>query len=121
MSNGSSSITVRDPRSFKVIREIHVRDGDTPIERLNELEFINGEIWANVYLEDIVVRISPKNGKVLGWIDLSSLRSYLPQNAQVDVINGIAYDKKNDRIFVTGKLWPNLFEIKVKPGRLKKP
>ena len=114
MSNGSSTLFVRDPASFKIIRKMDVRDGITPVERLNELEFINGEIWANIYLEDLVVRISPKNGKVKGWIDLSSLRSYLPGNAQVDVINGIAYDQKTDRMFVTGKHWPRLFEIKVK-------
>jgi len=113
MSNGSSIITFHDPESFKVVRKIHVRDADTPIGRLNELEFIKGEIWANIYMEDMIVRISPKNGKVTAWIDLSALRSYLPGNAQVDVINGIAYDAKTDRIFVTGKYWPKVFEIQL--------
>ena len=113
MSNGSSSITFRDPDSFKVVREIQVRDGDRMIDKLNELEFIKGEIWANVFMEDLIVRISPKTGKVKGWVDLSSLRSYLPRNAQVDVLNGIAYDAKKDRIFVTGKLWPKVFEIQL--------
>lgn len=113
MSNGSSTISFRDPDSFKVVREIHVLDGSTPIVHLNELEFIKGEIWANIYMEDMIVRISPKTGKVKGWIDLSSLRSYLPRNAQVDVLNGIAYDAQRGLIFVTGKYWPKVFEIQL--------
>ena len=114
MSNGSSNITFHDPDSFKVVRNIHVHDGDTPVGNLNELEFVKGEIWANVYMEDMIVRISPKNGSVKGWIDLSTLRSYLPRNAQVDVLNGIAWDAQTDRIFVTGKYWPNIYEIQIK-------
>lgn len=113
MSNGSSTITFRDPKSFKIVREIQVRDGDTPVGHLNELEFIKGEIWANIYMEDVIVRISPKNGKVTGWIDLSELRSYLARSARVDVINGIAYDGEADRIFLTGKYWPKIFEIQL--------
>lgn len=113
MSDGSSTITFRDPDSFKVVREIHVRDGETPVDHLNELEFIKGEIWANIFTEDIIVRISPKNGKVTGWINLSALRSYLPRNESVDVLNGIAYDVNTDRIFVTGKYWPKIFEIQL--------
>ena len=113
MSDGSSTITFRDPDSFKVVREIRVRDGDTPIGHLNELEFVKGEIWANIFTEDMIVRISPKNGKVTGWINLSVLRSYLPQNEPVDVLNGIAYDVNTDRIFVTGKYWPKIFEIQL--------
>lgn len=115
MSNGSSIITFRDPKSFKTVREIKVRDGDNPVGRLNELEFIKGEIWANVYMEDVIVRISPENGQVTGWIDLSELRSYLARSARVDVINGIAYDEKANRIFLTGKYWPKIFEIQVNP------
>ena len=113
MSNGSSTITIREPDSFKVFRKIDVLDGNRPVDGLNELEFIKGEIWAHIFNEDMIVRISPKSGRVVGWIDLSVLRSYLPQNAQVDVINGLAYDAKEKRIFVTGKLWPNVFEIQV--------
>jgi glutaminyl-peptide cyclotransferase len=113
MSNGSSTITFHDPDSFKPVRKIRVQDGGTPVGSLNEMEFIKGEIWANIYTEDLIVRISPKNGKVTGWINLSILRSYLPRNAQVDVLNGIAYDAKSDRIFVTGKYWPKVFEIQV--------
>jgi glutamine cyclotransferase len=84
------------------------------VDRLNELEFIEGEIWAHIFTEDLIARISPQSGRVKGWIDLSVLRSYLPRNAQVDVINGLAYDAKGNRIFVTGKFWPNVFEIRVK-------
>jgi len=113
MSDGSSTITFRDPDSFKVVREIRVRDGDTPVGHLNELEFIKGEIWTNIFTEDMIVRISPKNGKVTGWINLSALRSYLPQNEPVDVLNGIAYDVNTDCIFVTGKYWPKIFEIQL--------
>lgn len=113
MSDGSSTITFRDPDSFKVVREIRVRDGDTPVGHLNELEFIKGEIWANIFTEDMIVRISPENGKVTGWINLSALRSYLPRNETVDVLNGIAYDVNTDRIFVTGKYWPKIFEIQL--------
>jgi glutamine cyclotransferase len=113
MSDGSSTITFRDPDSFQVVRKIEVRDGSRPVDRLNELEFIEGEIWAHIFTEDMIVRISPKNGRVKGWIDLSVLRSRLSPNAWVDVINGLAYDAKGNRIFVTGKFWPNVFEIRV--------
>ena len=113
MSNGSATITFRHPDSFKVIRKIEVHDGSRTVDRLNELEFIKGEIWAHIFTEDMIVRISPKSGRVTGWIDLSTLRAYLPRNAHVDVINGLAYDAKEGRIFVTGKFWPNVFEIRV--------
>ena len=113
MSNGSSIITVREPDTFGVVRKIHIHDGDTPVDGLNELEFIKGEIWANIFNEDVIARISPRSGKVVGWIDLSALRTYLPRDVQVDVINGIAYDAATDRIFVTGKYWPKIFEIQL--------
>ncbi len=74
---------------------------------------IKGEIWANIFTEDVIVRISPKNGKVTGWINLSALRSYLSRNESIDVLNGIAYDVNTDRIFVTGKYWPKIFEIQL--------
>jgi len=113
MSNGSSIITVREPDTFGVVREIRVRDGDAGVEGLNELEFVKGEIWANIFAEDVIARISPRSGKVVGWIDLSALRTYLSRDVQVDVINGIAYDAATDRIFVTGKYWPKVFEIQL--------
>jgi glutamine cyclotransferase len=118
MSDGSSLITCRDPVSFKTIRKIDVRDGNRPVDKLNELEFIGGEIWANIFMEDILARISPQTGQVLGWIDLSPLLSLLPDPGKIDILNGIAYDPEKARIFVTGKFWPKLFEIKI---RNKKP
>lgn len=114
MSNGSSVISFHEPHDFKIVRKITVQDGPKPIGQLNELEYIQGEIWANIYLQDLLVRISPQNGQVLGWIDLSALRTCLPQRARVDVLNGIAWDEKTGRIFVTGKYWPQVFEIQLK-------
>jgi glutamine cyclotransferase len=118
MSDGSSLITGLDPVSFKIMRKIDVHDGNRPVDKLNELEFIEGEIWANVFMENIIVRISPQTGEVLGWIDLSPLLSLLPVAQKIDVLNGIAYDPEKVRIFVTGKLWPKLFEVRI---RNKKP
>jgi glutaminyl-peptide cyclotransferase len=115
MSDGSSVITYLDPETFAVIRRIKVQDAkNNPVNNLNELEFIRGEIWANIFMEDFIVRISPRTGNVLGWIDLSHLYLLLPDSGKKDVLNGIAYDREGDRIFVTGKYWPKLFEIKVK-------
>lgn len=113
MSNGTSEITYLNPKTFQVIRKIKVRDGEIQVDNLNELEFIQGEIWANVFMEDIIARISPQTGKVLGWIDLKQLYALLPDLGRRDVLNGIAYDHEGGRIFVTGKYWPKLFEIKV--------
>jgi glutamine cyclotransferase len=112
-SNGTAVIDCIDPKYFAVARKIIVHDGKTAISNLNELEFIRGEIWANVFMENVIVRISPQTGEVLGWVDLSKLYSLLPVNCRVDVLNGIAYDQDNDRIFVTGKFWPKIFEIKL--------
>ncbi len=113
MSNGLAVISCADPMTFAVIRKIIVHEGRKQIGNLNELEFIKGEIWANVFQTDMIVRISPITGDVLGWIDLSLLYSLIPKHKNIDVLNGIAYDRNRDRIFVTGKLWPNIFEIKV--------
>jgi len=113
LSDGSSVIFCIDPASFKIIRKIEVREGRTPVKNLNELEFVRGEIWANIFMEDVIARISPRNGKVLGWIDLSPLQSTLVKMVKRDVLNGIAYDAKGDRIFVTGKYWPDLYEINI--------
>lgn len=113
MSDGSAVISCIDPLTFTVHRKIIVHDGQQQIGNLNELEFIKGEIWANIFQKDLIVRISPVTGKVLGWVDLSLLYSLIPQHKNIDVLNGIAYDHNRDRIFVTGKLWPQIFEIKV--------
>jgi glutamine cyclotransferase len=112
MSDGSATIRFRDPTTFAVTREIEVRDHGAPVPKLNELEYIDGEIWANIWYDDRIARISPVDGTVKGYIDLASL---YPQNARSSeaVLNGIAYDAAAGRLFVTGKNWPQLYEIKV--------
>jgi glutaminyl-peptide cyclotransferase len=117
MSDGSANIRVWDGATLKEIRRITVKDGATPVTQLNELEWVRGEIYANVWQTDRIARISPVDGKVLGWIDLSGI---LPKSERPDteaVLNGIAYDAAGDRLFVTGKLWPKIFEIKLVPKR----
>jgi glutaminyl-peptide cyclotransferase len=116
MSDGTAQIRVLDPASMTERRRIDVRHEDSPVPYLNELEFIDGEIWANVWQTERIARISPESGRVTGWIDLKNLLSPVFSNS-VDVLNGIAYDRPRKRIFVTGKLWPNLFEIRLLPKR----
>jgi glutamine cyclotransferase len=116
MSDGSDTGTLRylDPQTLRQTGTLIVRDGTAPVDELNELEFIKGEIYANVYQTHRIARISPKTGRVTGWIDLQGLLD--PRDAAgVDVLNGIAYDAAKDRLFVTGKLWPKVFEIQVVP------
>lgn len=113
MSDGTSTLRFLDPDTFNVIRRVKVTYKNRLVDNLNELEYIHGEIYANVWMSDRIAIISPKNGKVIGWIDLSHL---FPEHNSIDfnaVLNGIAYDGKNGRLFVTGKLWPKLFEIKL--------
>jgi glutaminyl-peptide cyclotransferase len=109
-------IRIWDPETLKETGVIKVTDEGQPVENLNELEWVKGEIYANIWQTNRIARIDPKTGKVVGWIDLTGLLS--PDERQgVDVLNGIAYDSEHDRLFVTGKLWPKLFEIKlVKKG-----
>jgi glutamine cyclotransferase len=114
MSDGTAVITFLNPETFQVIRRIKVRDGKMPVTYINELEFIRNEIWANVFTTDLIARISPQTGKVLSWVDLSSLPALLPRSRRRDVLNGIAYDPERDRIFVTGKFWPGIFEVILK-------
>jgi glutamine cyclotransferase len=112
MSDGSSSLRFLDPVTLKETSRIDVRDARGPVTQLNEIEYIKGEIYANVWQTDRIARISPKDGQVTGWIDLAGL---LPPADRVSdgVLNGIAYDAAGDRLFVTGKLWPRVFEIKL--------
>jgi glutaminyl-peptide cyclotransferase len=117
MSDGSSQIRVWDPATLKEVRRITVKDGDKPVTELNELEFVKGEILANVWRTDRIARISPADGKVLGWIDLSGILPPPERSGSDAVLNGIAYDASTDRLFVTGKLWPKLFEIKLLPKK----
>jgi glutamine cyclotransferase len=112
MSDGSATIRFRDPQTFAVTREIEVRDNGMPLAMLNELEYIDGEIWANIWYDDRIARISPADGKVLGFIDLSTLYPKSARGSEA-VLNGIAYDAAAKRLFVTGKNWPQLYEIEV--------
>jgi glutaminyl-peptide cyclotransferase len=117
MSDGSAQIRCWDAGSLLEKRRFTVRDAGHPVSLLNELEYVRGEIYANVWQSDRIVRFSPVDGKVLGWIDLSGLLSAADRTEQVDVLNGIAYDVLGDRLFVTGKLWPKLFEIRLVPRK----
>ncbi len=114
MSDGSNRIRFLDPDNFQVRKTISVLDGRMPVSGLNELEYVHGEIYANIWHQESVARIEPLTGRVIGWIDLTGLRALSDANDNEAVLNGIAYDKDNDRLFVTGKLWPRLFEIRVK-------
>ncbi len=110
MSDGTATLHFLDPDTFNEIGSIQVYDNDTIVTRLNELEYAKGEIYANVWPTDRIAKISPGTGKVIGWIDLKGLLK--PETDKpVDVLNGIAYDAQNDRLFVTGKYWHNVFEI----------
>ncbi len=113
MSDGTSTLRFLDPQTFEEIGQLEVYDNDTPIARLNELEYIQGEIYANIWQEDWIVRIEPETGQVLGWVDLRGLLTAEDRSEPVDVLNGIAYDAEADRLFVTGKWWPKLFEIEL--------
>jgi len=122
LSDGTSVLHFLDPRTFRETRRISVVDDHKhPLMNLNELEYVQGEIYANVWQTDWVVRISPRDGKVLGWIDLSGLMDKSRLADPDAVLNGIAYDSRWGRLFVTGKLWPKLFEIKVDNGTASKP
>ena len=114
-SDGSDTLRFRNTQTFAETRHIVVHDGATKISQLNELEYIKGEIWSNVWHDNRIARISPKDGHVISWVDLTGI---LPDSQKKDaesVLNGIAYDAEHDRIFVTGKQWPTIFEIKVAP------
>jgi glutaminyl-peptide cyclotransferase len=113
MSDGSAEIRVLSPATLREKGRIKVHEGSTPITQLNELEFVEGEIFANVWQTDRIARISPLTGKVTGWIDLKGLLSPMYKLEEGAVLNGIAYDAKGKRLFVTGKLWPSVFEIQL--------
>jgi glutaminyl-peptide cyclotransferase len=114
MSDGTSYLKFLDPKSFRVTRRVQVVDeSGKMVDNLNELEYIHGEIYANIWQSDRIARISPQTGKVLGWIDLTGIIDKHELHDRDAVLNGIAYDAAGDRLFITGKLWPKLFEIKV--------
>ncbi len=113
MSDGTATLRFVDSESLNETSHVTVFDGWTPFTHLNELEYINGYVYANVWPTDRIARIDPETGCVTGWIDLSDLRGSLPMGAVVDVLNGIAYDAQNDWLIVTGKLWPAVFVLQV--------
>ncbi|HEV7889885.1 MAG TPA: glutaminyl-peptide cyclotransferase [Pyrinomonadaceae bacterium] len=114
LSDGTDQIRFIDPNTNAVRRTISVRDGDRRVSQLNELEYVRGEIYANLWHYNRVARIDPNDGRVKGWIDLSGLLKPGEASEEEAVLNGIAYDETGDRLFVTGKLWPKLFEIKLR-------
>ena len=113
ISDGTANLYFRDKITFEEIDRVTVRDDQGTVTRLNELEYVKGEIYANVWQSDRIARINPANGRVVGWIDLAGLLPPEDHSSTVDVLNGIAYDSVKNRLFVTGKLWPKLFEIKL--------
>jgi len=113
MSDGSSALRILDPATFHEESRLAVREGLRPITNLNELELIEGEIWANIWTKEIVARIDPRSGQVNSWVDFAGLNQQAGCREDCDVLNGIAYDAPRKRIFVTGKHWPKLFEIQV--------
>lgn len=113
LSDGTDTLRFLDPATFQARGQVSVRDGGVPVKDLNELEYVRGEIYANVWHTDRIARISPESGRVVGWIDLAGILSSVYQLDSEAVLNGIAFDAVQDRLFVTGKLWPRLFEIKL--------
>lgn len=115
MSDGTDTLRFLDPSTFKTVGQLEVYSDRGKVGKLNELEYVEGEIFANVWGEERMARIDPKTGRVTGWIDLSGILGAEDRKKKVDVLNGIAYDTENKRLFVTGKLWPKLFEIEIVP------
>jgi len=113
MSDGTAQLRFWEPDTLREIGRITVTDEGRPVTQLNELEWVKGEIYANVYQTDRIARIDPATGKVVGWVDLTGILSPADRTDQTDVLNGIAYDAAGDRLFVTGKRWPKLFEIRL--------
>ncbi|MGD0731512.1 MAG: glutaminyl-peptide cyclotransferase [Terracidiphilus sp.] len=116
LSDGTPTLRFLDPATFRETRRVTVTDQGKPITELNELEFVHGQVYANIWHTDRIARISPATGRVLGWIDLTGLLPPSRRSSAEAVLNGIAWDHEHDRLFVTGKLWPNLFEIKIVPA-----
>ena len=113
MSDGTSTLRFLDPETLRETGRVTVKDGDKPIENLNELEWVKGEVFANVWLTDRIAIIAPDSGRVTAWLDLAGIRGPVRSGTD-DVLNGIAYDAARDRLFVTGKFWPRLYEIRIK-------
>lgn len=114
LTDGSHRIRFFDPETFAIRKTVNVLDGGRVIDSLNELEYVKGEIFANIWHDERIARIDPNTGRVQGWIDLTGLREASGATDEEGVLNGIAYDAAGDRLFVTGKLWPKLFEIRLR-------
>jgi glutamine cyclotransferase len=115
LSNGSSTLSFLDPGTFQVMRTVDVTYDDEPVSNLNELEYVDGVIYANVWQTDRIVMIDPEDGAVVGWIDLDGLDEHLDSTDGINVLNGIAINDESGLLLVTGKLWPNVFEIELVP------
>ncbi|MFZ5759982.1 MAG: glutaminyl-peptide cyclotransferase [Thermodesulfobacteriota bacterium] len=113
MSDGSAQLTFLHPDTFAPVKRVRVTAGDDAVEKLNELEYVKGEVWANVWKEKRIARIDPVSGRVTGWIDLTTLVDVAAPPGEDSVLNGIAYDPAGERIFVTGKYWDRMFEIRL--------
>jgi glutamine cyclotransferase len=113
MSDGTANLYFLDPATFEKVGQVEVHD-TAPVTQINELEYINGKVYANIWMKEKIAIINPQTGQVEGWIDLSGIQDRQNQDAD-KVLNGIAYDAEGDRLFVTGKMWPHLFEIKLIP------
>jgi glutamine cyclotransferase len=114
MSDGTSRIRFLNPETFQMVRVIDVRDGNHRVTQINELEYIHGEIWANMLGSKYIVRINPTNGHVIGWINCTNFfPKEIPPDDPERVLNGIAFDAATNRIYITGKLWPVLYELQL--------
>ena len=119
LSNGTSEIRVLAAETFQEKRRLTIHEGHNPVDQINELEFVEGQIFANIWHSNRIVRISPQTGEVVGWIDLTGLLSPVYRLEPEAVLNGIAYDPIRKRLFVTGKLWPSIFEIRLFPKQTR--
>lgn len=124
VSDGSANISFLDQNTLQLVRSVAVNDNGKPVPMLNELEFINNEIWANVWMTECIAKIDPLSGKVRGWVLFTGLRNQLlsqspAQPLPIDVLNGIAYDNVNKRLFITGKCWPKMYEVKTQITKLQ--
>ncbi len=113
MSDGTDTLRFIDPKDFSVTRTLQVMEGTRPVNQLNELEWVDGQIFANIYTTHRIARISPTDGQITGWLDLSGLENQLNPIGKSEVLNGIAHDPKSGNFLITGKYWPQMFEIKV--------
>lgn len=117
MSDGTPVLRMLDPKTFKVVRKLNVTADGKPVANLNELEWVKGEILANIWQTNAIARIDPQSGIVKGWIDASGLPEARTRRSADAVLNGIAYDKATDRLFITGKNWPHLYEVTLIPAK----